>query len=193
MILLQVLSWPKFLLPVPDLYFADYAGRVALIAVFLAFGGLSLPGPSRRLPWWQVAVLAVVLALALPALDMARFMAPVPWFLDYGVGYPPLQSPALVLFDLTIGLALVAVAEEVAFRKVFRAIWQERRWPGLIVVSSLAFGLLHAPQGVAAVVFTAVSGALLMTAYRTSGSLWVPIVLHSWTGLLAFGGLHGMP
>lgn len=124
---------------------------------------------------------------------MARFMAPVPWFLDVGVGYPPLQSPALVLFDLTIGLALVAVAEEVAFRKVFWAVWQERGWPGLTVVSSLAFGLLHAPQGVAAVVFTAVSGALLMMAYRTSGSLWVPIGLHYWADLLAFGGLHGMP
>lgn len=163
---MQVLAWAKFLLPVPALYFADYVSRVVLIAVFLALGGWRLPGPSRRLPWWQVATLAVALGLALPA---------------------------LVLFDLTIGLALVAVAEEVAFRKVFWAVWQELGWPGLTVVSSLAFGLLHAPQGVAAVVFTAVSGALLMMAYRISGSLWVPIGLHYWADLLAFGGLHGMP
>lgn len=190
---MQALAWPKFLLPVPDIYFADYVSRVVVIGAFLALGVWRLAGPSRSLPWWQVAALAGVLVLALPALDMARFMVPWPWFLDYGVGYPPLESPPLVLFDLTIGLALVAVAEEVAFRKVFWAVWAQREWPLPTLASSLAFGLLHAPQGVAAVVSAAVAGVLLMAAYRASGTLWLPIGLHYWTNLLAFGGLHGTP
>lgn len=184
--LLQVAAWPKFLLPAPDLYVADYLSRVAVIGAALAGGVLALPGPRREWSWLKVAVAAPAFLVLLLALSEVQQVLPAPWpWLRQNL-YPYIESFDLWLFDLTIGLVLVAVAEELAFRKVFHGLWQDRGWPALSLVSSVAFGLLHAPQGALAVVSTAFAGVLLMKAYRASGTLWVPIGLHYAANLVVF-------
>lgn len=187
--LLLFAAWPKFLLPGPDLYLADYMSRMAVIGAAIASGALALPGPRREWAWRKVAVAAPAFLVLLVALAEVQQALPAPWpWLRQNL-YPSIESDALWAFDLIVGLALVAVAEELAFRKVFYSLWRDHGWPALTLVSSVAFGLLHAPQGAWAVLSTALAGMLLMKAYRASGALWVPIGLHYTANLMAFSGV----
>lgn len=97
-------------------------------------------------------------------------------------------------FDLTVGLALASSSEELAFRRVFFGLWQLWGWPALTLASSVAFALLHAPQGVVSVGLGGIVGALLMVAYRTSGTIVVPIGLHyAYNFFLYTSGDHPSP
>ncbi|MFA7431532.1 MAG: CPBP family intramembrane glutamic endopeptidase [Rhodospirillaceae bacterium] len=172
---------------------ADYLSRVVVIGAALAAGVLALPGPRREWSWLKVVLAAPVFLALLLALSGVQQVLPAPWpWLRQNL-YPYIESIDFWLFDLTVGLALVAVAEEIAFRRVFLGVWQANGWRWMTLASCGAFGLLHAPQGLYAVVGTAMAGWLLMIAYRTSGTLWVPIALHYVTNLLVFSGAFEGP
>lgn len=184
--LILFLAWPKFLLPSPELYGADYASRIAVIAAFLWLGGLALPTAQRKMGRGRAAVVAVATGLGVLVLSLGQELLPTPVEWLQISRFPEIESDAFRLFDLTVGLALVAVAEELAFRRVFLGVWQANGWRWMTLASCAAFGLLHAPQGLYAVVGTAMAGWLLMIAYRTSGTLWVPVALHYVINLLVF-------
>lgn len=182
------LAWPKFLLPDVGLYAVDYLSRIAVIVAFLLLGGRALPAPPKPAWSWRVAGLValacVALYVAMVGEQVAVFLWPVLEHpLLYWPRFPHIDDAGWRMVDLTVGLALVAVSEELAFRRVFHGLWPQAPWLGVA-----AFGLLHAPQGLVMVAATAVAGWLFLRLYTVTGRLIVPILAHYAIDLVLFSG-----
>jgi membrane protease YdiL (CAAX protease family) len=104
--------------------------------------------------------------------------------------YPMLSGPAK-LVDLTIGIALVAVTEEVWFRSMALRVFRALKWPTwlIVIASALLFGLAHWSHGTGPVIANTVWGALLMLTLLRTGSLWPAMIAHFATDVVAFSGL----
>lgn len=174
------------------IYGVDYVIRVVVIGAFV----LSPPPRSlavESLRWrskylWGV-VLAVVVAVVIwaesPTVDYV-FQRWTGWW-RYA-GYPALDMGALKVFDLTVGLLLVAVSEELVCRAlacdVFRRLTTNRALVAML--SSLLFGLVHWGGGLGGVASGAVAGLLLTGLYFASGSLVPAIAAHYAVDLILF-------
>ena len=94
--------------------------------------------------------------------------------------YPDLDLGAVYWLDITFGLALVALSEELAFRTVARRVichfTDNQVW--LVIVSSVVFGVIHWSNGVPNIIDSAVVGAFLMVFYLRSGSILGPMAAH---------------
>jgi membrane protease YdiL (CAAX protease family) len=100
--------------------------------------------------------------------------------------YPDLRG-SIRFLDLTFGLALVAVHEELFFRR-FARIAFARLGDGVstIVATSLIFGFYHWWTGLPNGLVATMIGALLMLLYRKAGALWPAVLVHYVIDLLAF-------
>jgi membrane protease YdiL (CAAX protease family) len=190
---IMYLAWAKFLFADETVYVLDYIFRIAcLIVLFRAFEWREvLAWPERR---WRAVLLTVLMIYLLIAAQQARHLAESFHPELFIAQFPYLEYGPLKMFDLTVGLALVAASEEMVFRYAFARAWLQRGGGvgGLYLVSSLAFGLLHAPQGVSAVVDAFVAGLIFMFFYRRIGLLWPPMLAHYLVNFLIFSG-HGCP
>lgn len=131
-------------------------GPLANMAVaFLAFGLLDIIMTERLLP---------VLMDLLPG----RMRIPLP------------DNPALLAMDIYLGLALVAVSEELAFRGVLVGLCRKHGlgWIPTFCITSLAFGLLHTSHGLLVMANAAMFGVLALGARRMGKSLLPPMALH---------------
>ena len=86
--------------------------------------------------------------------------------------------------ELGLGAVLsvnAGVFEELVFRLGIPALLFGASGSALVAVvgSVLLFGALHAYQGVAGVIGTTLIGAVFMASYLLTGSILVPIVLHT--------------
>lgn len=102
---------------------------------------------------------------------------------------PKIRNPFVNFFDLTAGVALVALSEELVFRGYcFSAL--QGRWPRWVVVSvsAILFGLIHWSQGLHAIVSTALWGILPMVAMARTGSIIPAMIAHYITDLVSLGG-----
>jgi len=101
-------------------------------------------------------------------------------------GYPELHDVTR-LFDLTFGLALVAVEEELLWRRAMRiALVKLGDGSRVVLVSALLFGAYHWWRGGPTIIAAAVFGALAMQFYRRTGVLWPMIVIHYFCDLFVF-------
>jgi len=101
---------------------------------------------------------------------------------------PPIVSPGLRGFDLSIGLALVAVSEEVVFRGVLLprlSRWLRSEAAGLFA-SAVLFGLAHWSTGAGAVLQTGLAGLLLGLCTQRTRSLLPAVLAHYVINLAAF-------
>lgn len=75
------------------------------------------------------------------------------------------------------------IAEEVVYRgfgiAVLAALSPSLPWWAVVILAGAAFGLAHAYQGVAGIVTTGLLGAVLAAVYLDTGSLLLPVLLHS--------------
>ncbi len=103
--------------------------------------------------------------------------------------FPPISNPFLKFYDLTIGLLLVAIAEELVYRKLFLDVMQQYKLGPLKIYlySSVIFAILHLYQSVQLTFGAFVAGLMLMYVYKKTGTLWVPIVAHYLVNLYFFG------
>jgi len=102
---------------------------------------------------------------------------------------PKIKNPLMNLFDLTFGVALVAVSEEIVFRGYCFSALQGRWRPWVVVaVSAILFGLIHWSQGLHAIVSTALWGILPMVAMARTGSIIPAMIAHYITDLVSLGG-----
>lgn len=97
-------------------------------------------------------------------------------------------SPSLRLFDLTVGLILVAITEELVFRKYLRRLLEIFRFsrPAVIWTSSILFGLIHWEAGTASVVNATFFGVLAMLAYYKTNQLWPCMLAHYIVNFVVF-------
>lgn len=183
LVVLFYAGWIKFAASDTDVYLIDYAQRTLIIA--LGWAALTdsfrrpLPPITDRVWLWALGGAAAIVAVDTwtggqdlrAAFDTALFPE---------VSFPPLENEVWQAVDLTFGLVLVAVSEELVFRRLWADWWDARGGgrAGLYVGSALVFGLLHLPQGLADTAVAVVWGVLLMYLYRRNRSLALVILVH---------------
>jgi uncharacterized protein len=104
------------------------------------------------------------------------------------LGIYPRPSGWLYFIDLIFGLALVAVSEEIIFRRCARHVLQPYLGNGVaaITAASLVFGCYHWWAGLGNVVWATIIGTLLMLMFRRSVALWPVALAHYSADIIAF-------
>jgi len=102
---------------------------------------------------------------------------------------PKIKNTYVNCFDLSLGVALVAVSEEIVFRGYFFSALQDL-WPrwAVVAASVVLFGFIHWSQGLHAIVSTALWGILPMVAMARTGSVFPAMIAHYITDLISLGG-----
>ena len=93
---------------------------------------------------------------------------------------PKITSPLWRWMDLTIGLLMVGIFEELVFRGyLYTFITRYTRRPWMIIgISAIAFGFIHWSGGLHMVMLTAVAGAVFMVLYLQTFSLPAIMLAH---------------
>lgn len=104
------------------------------------------------------------------------------WFSGYlPLGkMPEIKSPIWRWMDLTMGLLMVGIFEELVFRGyLYTFITRYTRRPCMIIgVSAIAFGFIHWSGGLHMVMLTAAAGAVFMLLYLQTRSLPAIMLAH---------------
>ncbi|MBF0246692.1 MAG: CPBP family intramembrane metalloprotease [Alphaproteobacteria bacterium] len=187
-VLIAFAGWFKLLLPITFTYLVDYLQRAVIIVLIVAYGGFrfrtSAPVFTRRVVMPTAGVILVTLALFY---IQHRTWVSLPILGDRTYHFYMIDSGLLFVFDMTVGLLLVAVSEELLFRYLF-----VRTFPSSMklqyFLSVLLFGFLHTPQGWYAVAVTGATGVLDMWLYRKTQTLVAPIASHYVVDLVIFSG-----
>lgn len=167
----------------------DYASKIVVIGLIAAhpllrqsaLSGMTLPRPM---------FLAVVGTFAITAISIVGLS----WVDSQGLdaatalqSFPGIDQTWLVVFDLTVGLALTAVAEELVFRRLyldtFAAILSRT---SLYLLSAAIFAAIHWSNGLGTVVGAFVVGLMLLWLTRRTGSLLPAIAAHYAINLVLF-------
>lgn len=134
----------------------------------------------------------VLLVLAGTLLDQNAYalVARLPGYAALG-GMPAITSPTWNWIDLTLGLLLVALLEELVFRGLAHAALSRitDQPVVIVVVSGLAFGLIHWSGGAHAVMVTAVIGMVFMVVYLRTRSLPALVLAHFVVNFIDFAGV----
>lgn len=148
--------------------------------------GLTLQRPAMFL------LVFIVVALVGVLIDQNGY-AFLEGFPGYGAlgGMPPITSVTWNWIDLTVGLGLVAIVEELVFRGCMFSFLRRYTKNSFVIVaiSSPAFGLIHWSLGLHAVLITTLIGAVFMFAYLRTRSLWAIMFAHFAINFIDFAGL----
>jgi hypothetical protein len=102
---------------------------------------------------------------------------------------PKSDNSFVNIFDLTFGVALVAVSEEAVFRGYCFSALHDRLSPlALVALSAVLFGMIHWSQGLHAVVSTALWGILPMVSMIRTRSIIPAVIAHYITDVVSQGG-----
>ena len=175
------------------LYLADYVIRIIIIGLCL---GLPL---SRQVALNSISdqklplILIIILIPLLTGIECASHIIIEPAIID-AVGYTGLfyfgriDSSALYASDMMIGLALVAVSEELVFRK-FALNWMRSRGMSalaILLLSAALFALMHWGSGLNRIAATFVFGVIAMAFYLRHTRLLPLITAHYLANFIAF-------
>jgi membrane protease YdiL (CAAX protease family) len=176
-----------------SIYFADYAFRICvLMGWYFWLSAKSIGMEQQEGDWgWKAGL---VCALVLPILGrVSYYTIEVPFVDMTGINglfdFPSIENPVFYWFDLSFGLLLVALSEELVFRKIALK-WLESCGYGfvkIVVLSATLFSLMHWGSGPGRLIYAFVSGVLYMAVYLKVRRLW-PVVLAHWIqNFAAFG------
>lgn len=171
--------------------FWDYTGRLcglAVLAAIPAARAVAFCHEARRLPFWKVALwVAGILLVSIGLIGTGRMINAAFPITVLG-GYPRPQG-WLRLVDSTFGLVLVAISEEIIFRRCARFVLRPRLGDGffLVLATSLLFGAYHWWTGLGNMIGVSITGALFMLFYQRSGVLWPVVLAHYLVDLYFFG------
>jgi hypothetical protein len=170
--------------------FWDYAGRVGglmMLAVLPTTRVVAFRLDRRQMALWQIAVWIAGICVALRLSQWLGYFInktfPATIF-----GVYPRTDGWLHFFDLAFGLALVAVSEEIIFRRCTRHVLQPLLGDGYVAViaASLVFGCYHWWAGLGNVVLAVIIGTLLMLMFRQSVALWPVVLAHYFADFITF-------
>lgn len=107
------------------------------------------------------------------------------------MSFPVPTSPWLNYIDLTFGLALVSLSEELVFRGYFYSVTRNlfNSQTAVVGLSAIIFGISHWSLGVHAIITTTIWGILPMMAMAKTGSIIPALVAHYLTNLVGFSGV----
>jgi len=177
--------------------FIDYVGVKLfpfLVVLWLIRSGRMAPSEFGFSPQSALSFLAVFVMAALVGtlIDQNgyRLIEHFPEWKALG-GMPSITSSLWDWIDLTFGLFMVGIFEEIVFRAyMHRFLGRYTRNPLVIVlISALAFGLIHWSLGLHAMVITALIGAVFMIAYIGTRSIPAIICAHFAVNFIDFAGV----
>jgi len=104
---------------------------------------------------------------------------------------PEIASQLWSRIDLTAGLMLVAIIEELVFRGFLAAFLSRYTESAAVIIgiSALAFGMIHWSGGMHQVLITGIAGAVFMALYLRTWSLPPLILSHFTINFIAFAGI----
>jgi len=170
--------------------FWDYAGRLTalgMLAALPAARSVAFRSDKCQMSLWEI-VLWIVGISSVERLSkwLSHFVNEA--FPTSVLGVYPRPSGWLYFIDLVFGLALVAVSEEIIFRRCARHVLQPYLGNGVaaITAASLLFGCYHWWAGFGNVVVATIIGTLLMLMFRRSVALWPVALTHYSADIVAF-------
>lgn len=139
---------------------------------------------------FTIVFLVVMLIGALLDQNGYSLLAGTPGYAPLG-GMPAITNPAWDWIDLTLGLLLVGLVEELVFRGYMCTFLRRyiRNPPAIVVISALAFGLIHWSLGFHAVLITSMIGAVFMIAYLRTRALPPIMLAHFAINFIDFAGV----
>jgi membrane protease YdiL (CAAX protease family) len=163
------------------IYLVDYATKAALVAIAWPVAVWLAPATARRCARLiAIALFAACIVVGVGSQALVPFLEA--WRL---FEWPHIPWPALHVFDLTAGLLLNAVAEELIYRRIALAALPFSAH-GNLAASALLFGLIHWGGGPGAIFAAALTALALGYAYQRTGSLTLVIVAHYLVNLVLF-------
>lgn len=104
------------------------------------------------------------------------------------MSYLKVENTLIKVFDLTAGLLLVSVTEELIFRGYYFSVLRSYTKSPFIIIStsSLMFGLIHWSLGLHGIIVAAMWGILPMIAMWKTGSVYPAIIAHYVTDFVSF-------
>ncbi|WP_319778022.1 type II CAAX endopeptidase family protein [Maridesulfovibrio sp.] len=174
----------------------DYGAKILPLAFLfyllkkeiLSWADLGLVAlPFKQLILWTIGITALGLCLDEPGFALWSKLLPAMRLGSIPIGT---DSPLYTL-DMTIGLALVAISEEIIFRGLAFTALRKRKQsiPKIFLISAIIFGLIHWSQGPTAIIATAITGSGLMVCMYCTGSIYPTIIAHYVINYLSFSGL----
>jgi membrane protease YdiL (CAAX protease family) len=205
MIIICVITLPFLLNDFANIFVRDYrvwlivdyalvkALPLTLIFCFLRAQRISYSDLGlRRIGFVRFVLWALTMTIVGIFLDQfgSRFFAMVLPDTRLG-GMPAITNRLLDQIDLYLGLALVAIVEEMVFRGLYFNLLSRHIASRIIVmmVSAVVFGVIHWSLGLSAIVHTAIIGAVFMFCILRTGSILPTVVAHFFVNYVAFSGL----
>lgn len=192
---MALLGTPPYL----DWMLWDYGARVVMLAgVALAYRARLVSPTGPRASWTKTIGLFVLALIAERMLS--AWLAPV-LMAELGhlrfSAHPTPSERGLYFFDLLVGIWLVAISEELVFRRLlFALLGRIALGPITIVpVSAIVFGLMHFPMGADVAVHATLFGLIVGTLFAATRRLWPCIAAHyieDAVGFLQLGHWAGM-
>lgn len=177
------------------IYPIDYAVRISVLTACLLWPLSRQLAYETPLPSAPVSrgLLAFVALPVLCWLIFRFFISPLAVILDTTrlFRFPEIENPYLLAFDLSFGLLLVALSEELIFRKLCYN-WLSKTGLSqarIVLWSAAFFSVTHWGGGFTPLANTFVMGALYMMAYIRLGRIW-PLVLAHWAHNFIYLGLY---
>ncbi len=202
---LVLLAAPFYLNDFANIYLADWRWWLLidytavklfplLLALWLVRGGRMPPAAFGLVPQPLPAFLATFLitALAGTLIDQNgyRLIEALPGYPELGA-MPAITSKVWDWIDLTFGLLMVGVVEELVFRGYLCAFIGRytRNGAAIVAASCVAFGLIHWSAGLHAVLVTALIGAVFMLVYLRTRSLPAIMLAHFAVDFIDYAGV----
>ena len=176
-------------------YSVDYSFRfLGLLLCYLFFGaaGLrlksSLPPKEKRDTLIDMVFFPLVIGVIFYFSDLLfKVFCPATWKSTVFF-YPSLDGWALYWVDMTFGLLLVAVSEELIFRRHVYAYFSSLLCSSLLgnFAQAILFGIIHWGHGLANVISATVFGLMAGLFYDKKKYLLPVIILHYLVNLVIF-------
>jgi uncharacterized protein len=145
---------------------------------------------SQSVPSFLVVFVVVTFFGTLIDQNGYQFIKALPGYGPLG-GMPVITSTVWNWVDLTLGLLLVGIFEELIFRgfmHTFISRYTKKSFT-IVVISAVAFGLIHWSLGLQAVIITSIIGAVFMMAYLKTHSLPAIMLAHFAINFIDFAGI----
>ena len=177
--------------------FIDYAGVKLfpfLIVFWLIHSKEMLASEFGLTTQTMPSFLAVFLAVAIigTVIDQNGYqlIAKLPGYSPLG-GMPAITNHIWDWTDLTFGLLMVGIFEELIFRGYMHTfISRHTQSPvAIVVISSVVFGFIHWSLGLHAILITSTIGAVFMIAYMRTRSLAAIMFAHFAVNFIDFAGV----
>jgi len=145
---------------------------------------------TQSIPSATIAFFTVMLVGTVIDQNAYQLIAGLPGYPPLG-GMPAITSVAWDWIDLTFGLLMVGVCEELVFRGFLYTFISRytQNYYIIVFISSLAFGLIHWGLGFHTVLITTVIGAVFMIAYIRTQSLPALMLAHFVINFIDFAGI----